>query len=335
LDATFSTQGGALTYGERELNRDFKRSRRFGIIGVVVVMVVVAALALAFGQNNANPTGLYIAIFLIVFGFMAVVLRLQRRDLDTGEQHAIAEASGPVSAVSDPTTANSASLLTALAVGPVDRKAIEDATAATWNLGRQSISGGGVMLVLIACAVVPWQLWQTYWSLILFVPLIVGYALYMLSKVMGAGGTLAPAYELSEPTMEPLGLRMTEAPKVAVAPRIARRGVEKHIAGAATYEGQRHGRSVRIRLGARTTTQVAGSYPIFVIRNREGRLRAGSGAPAAVESVLAPLAASPLWRGVTARGGEEGIVVERKDSRASWMCDLWLAERLADALSPT
>lgn len=322
-----------MAYGEQELNRDFKRSRRFGIVGVVVVMVVIAALALAFGQNTANPTGLYIAIFVIVFGFMAIVLRLQRRDLDTAEKHAATEASGPVSKVTDPTAANSASLLTALATGPVDQTAIEEASAATWKLGRQSISGGGVMLVLIACAVVPWQLWQTYWSLIAFVPIIIGYALYMLSKVMGAGGTLAPAYELSEPTMEPLGLRMTETPKVEVAPRIAGQGVEKHITGAATYAGQRHGRRVRVRMAARTTTEVGGSYPIFVIRNREGRLRPASGAPPAVEAVLAPLAPSPLWRGVTARGSEEGIVVERKDNRASWMCDLWLAERLADALS--
>jgi hypothetical protein len=324
-----------LAYGEQELNRDFKRSRWFGIIGVVVVMVVVAALALAFGQNTANPTGLYIAIFVIVFGFMAVVLRLQRRDLDSAETHAVAEASGPVSEVTDPTTANSASLLTALATGPIDPNAIEEATAATWKLGRESISGGGVILVLIACAVVPWQLWQAYWSLIVFVPLIIGYALYMLSKVMGSGGTLAPAYQLSEPTMEPLGLRMTEAPKVELSPRIAGQGVEKRITGAATYEGQRHGRNVRVRLAAKTATEVAGSYPSFAIRNRDGRLRPASGAPPAVDAVVSKLAASPLWRGVNARGGEEGIVVERKDNRGSWMCDLWLAERLADALSNT
>jgi hypothetical protein len=322
-----------LAYGEQELNRDFKRSRRFGIVGVVVVMVLVAGLALAFGQNTANPTGLYIAIFVIVFGFMAVVLRLQRRDLDTAEKHAAAEASGPVSAVTDPTTANSVSLLTALATGPVDHKAIEEASTATWELGRSSISGGGVMLVLIACAVVPWQLWQAYWSLIVFVPLIIGYALYMLSKVMGAGGSLAPAYELSEPTMQPLGLQMTEAPKVEVTPRVAGPGVEKHVAGAATYEGQRYGRTVRVRLAAKTTTQVSGSYPNFVIRNRDGRLRPAAGTPPAVEAVIARLAPSPLWRSVNARGSEEGIVVERKDNRASWMCDLWLAERLADALS--
>ena len=56
---------------EDTLKRDFKRSRWFGLGGVVVVMVLVAVLALAFGQNTANPTGLYIVIFVLIFGFVA------------------------------------------------------------------------------------------------------------------------------------------------------------------------------------------------------------------------------------------------------------------------
>jgi hypothetical protein len=163
--------------------------------------------------------------------------------------------------------------------------------------------------------------------------MIVGYALYMLSKVMGAGGTLAPVYELSEPTMTPLGLTMTEAPRVQTTPRVPGSGVQKQITGAAAYEGERHGRNVRLRLASKTTTQLAGSYPGFTIRNRSGKLQPAANAPAAVKSVVAPLAASPLWAGVNVHGGDGGIVVERKDNRGSWMCDLWLAERLADALA--
>jgi hypothetical protein len=313
------------------LKRDFKRSRLFGVGGVIVVMVLVAALALMFGQNTANPTGLYIAIFVIIFGFVAVLLRFQRRDLDTAETHAKAEATGPVSEVTDPTTANSPSLLAALAIGPVDEQAVTDATAATWQMGRDSISGGGILMVLIGCAVIPWQLFQTYWTLYLFVPMIVGYAGYMLSKLMTSSGSLAPIYELSEPTMTPLGLTMTEAPEVHTTPRVPGEGMQKQITGAATYEGQRHGRNVRLRLASETTTEVAGTYPSFTIRNRKGRLRPASGAPASVEAVIAKLPPSPLWHGVNVRGGHGGIVVERKDNRGSWMCDLWLAERLADA----
>jgi hypothetical protein len=36
--------------------------------------------------------------------------------------------------------------------------------------------------------------------------------------------------------------------------------------------------------------------------------------------------------GVTVRGGPDGVVVERKGDPAAWLCDLWLAERLAEAL---
>jgi hypothetical protein len=316
---------------EDSLKRDFKRSRWFGLGGVFVVGAGAAAIALIFGQGNANPTGAYIAIFVLIFGFVAGLLYLQRSDLDTAETRAKKEASGPVSEVTDPTTANSRSLIHALAIGPVDDTAIEDATDYTWGLGRSSISGGGVIMVLVACAVIPWQLFQTYWTLYLFTPLIIGYAGYMLSKVMASGGSLAPLYALSEPTMTPLGLTITETPTVQTSPRVAGAGTQKQITGTATYEGERHGRNVRLRLGSKTTTQIAGSYPGFTIRNRSGKLQPAANAPAAVKSVVAPLAASPLWTGVNVHGGEDGIVVERKDNRSSWMCDLWLAERLADA----
>ncbi len=52
-------------------------------------------------------------------------------------------------------------------------------------------------MVLIAIAVIPWQLFQFYWSLIVVVPIIVGYAGYLLSQVMGPGGSLAPIYTRS------------------------------------------------------------------------------------------------------------------------------------------
>ena len=316
---------------EEQLKREFRRSRWFGLGGVFVLMIVVAALALTFGQNTANPTGLYIVIFVLVFGFVAALLYLQRRDLDTAESQAKKEASGPVSEVTDPTLANSRSLLHALATGPVDDGAVDDASDRTWEQGRSSISSGAILMVLIAFAVIPWQLFQFYWSLIVVVPIIVGYAGYLSSQVLGAGGTLAPAYAAAEPTMRPLGLVMTSAPRLETSPRAAGRGMQKEIVGAAVYEGNRHGRAVMLRLDSATKTTIAGTYPGFTIRNRSGKLQAAANAPATVKSVVAPLAASPLWRGVNVHGDAGGIVVTRKDNRGNWMCDLWLAERLADA----
>ena len=43
---------------------------------------------------------------------------------------------------------------------------------------------------------------------------------------------------------------------------------------------------------------------------------------------------STRWKKITVDGGPEGIVVARKGgAQADWLCDLWLAERLADAAS--
>lgn len=40
----------------------FRRSSAFGIVGVIVVMVAVALIALQFGSGTAHPTGALIAI---------------------------------------------------------------------------------------------------------------------------------------------------------------------------------------------------------------------------------------------------------------------------------
>lgn len=318
---------------EEDLRRGFARSRRYGFIGVAVVGGGSAVIALLFGQGNANPTGAYVGIFVLIFGFVAGLLYLQRRDLDSTETRAKKEAAGSVTEVTDPTTANSRSLLAALAIEPIDEVALEDASDYTWQMGRSSISSGAILMVLIGCAVIPWQLFQTYWTLYLFVPIIVAYAGFLASRVMTASGSLAPIYSASEPTMKPLGLTMTEAPRMQTSARIGGPGRQKRVVGVAVYEGSRHNRAVMLRLAATTKTTIAGSYPAFTVKSSAGKLAPDQRAPATVADVVSPLTASPLWQGVTVTGGERGIVVERKHNRGSWMCDLWLAERLADAVS--
>jgi hypothetical protein len=66
-------------------------------------------------------------------------------------------------------------------------------------------------------------------------------------------------------------------------------------------------------------------------------LRPGD-APAAVRDALAALEPAARWRGVKVEAGDDGLLVKRRGSvRASeerrWMDDLWLAERLADAVA--
>ena len=319
-----------------DLRRDFQTSRRFGLIGVAAVIVVVAALALAFGSNDAHPTILMAVILAIVFGFVAVLMVLQRRDLNHAEArsaHASLQTPGPIT---DPTTADANALVHALAIEPVDDAAIAEATSTGWSIARASMNSGVVMIILIACAVVPWQLFTAYWSLYVFVPVIVVYALYLIARLLMPGGTIDRAYNAGVPTLASLGLRQVDRLEISARPRIAGPGFEKSVSGAIAYAGTRHGRKVSIRIPASgtTTTALAGSYPALHMAAKGERLRATDGASPAVEAVLAPLRASSCWKGVKLTAGADGLVVERKDGGGEhWMRDLWLAERLADALS--
>jgi hypothetical protein len=98
----------------------FRRSSAFGIVGVIVVMVAVALIALQFGSGTAHPTGALIAIVGIVFGFIAILMVLQRRDLNKVSGAAEGEALAEVGPVSDPTTVPPGSLIAAMAVRPVE-----------------------------------------------------------------------------------------------------------------------------------------------------------------------------------------------------------------------
>lgn len=311
--------------------QDFKRSQRFGLFGVAAVAVVTAAIALLFGQGDPNPTAVYIAIFVIIFGFVGTLLYLQRRDTDVAEAKSKLAATGPITVVTDPTAADPRSLLADLAVSPIDARAIDEASGRTWGLVRGSINSGAILMVLIFCAVVPWQLFRFYWSLYVFVPIIVIYASFLTARLLGPGGSLGPLYEDAAPTMKPLGLTLVEAPRVKIRRRAVGPGSDAQIVGAAAYEGERHGRPVSLRIAKGSTTTLGGEFAPFTVAAKGERLSATARAPAAVTAVIEPLVASEIWKGVSIKGGPAGIVVERKQGAQHWMCDLWLAERLAAA----
>lgn len=313
--------------------RDFRRSSRFGLIGVGVVAVLAAALALLFGQGDANPTGVMIAILGLIFGFVAVLMYLQRSDLDAAASRSKLEAMAATEPVADPTVADQPSLVADLAIGPIDSQAIADASGRMWDIARGSISSGAKMMVLIFCAVVPWQLFQFKWSLIVFVPLIIIYAAYLGARVIMPGGTLDQAYDDSAPTLAALGLSEAERPRV----RIRRQAVGpqpfKHeTEGAIVYTGTRHDRPVSVRIAGGSTVTVGGPVREFDVQPKGERLLAAAGAPREVEAVIAPLRASSYWKEVRFSGGPAGVVAERSGGGGEhWMRDLWLAERLADA----
>jgi hypothetical protein len=95
--------------------------------------------------------------------------------------------------------------------------------------------------------------------------------------------------------MRPLGLSLAERPTVKMVPRgPTMPGYSARLFGPTVMTGKRHGHKVA--------------------------------------AVLSVLARSDRWNGVNVHGGGAGIVVDRKGDPGAWLCDLWLAERLAEVL---
>jgi hypothetical protein len=85
----------------------------------------------------------------------------------------------------------------------------------------------------------------------------------------------------------------------------------------ATLAGERHGRSVRIEITSAGSVTRLGAAGDAALRDDEILAFAGRGG-------------ADTWRGVSAESDGATIVVRRSGHRgASWLWDLWLAERLA------
>jgi hypothetical protein len=86
-----------------------------------------------------------------------------------------------------------------------------------------------------------------------------------------------------------------------------------------------------VRLGGgRSEVTVGAGSPEFHAKARDGKVRPDRGAPAEIAAALKSAPASTRWKKVEVTGGPDGIVVTRKGGgQSDWMCDLWLAERLA------
>ncbi|HSS05053.1 MAG TPA: hypothetical protein VLK89_07715 [Solirubrobacterales bacterium] len=129
---------------------------------------------------------------------------------------------------------------------------------------------------------------------------------------------------------------VTERPSANVEVREATTGrVGPKIHGALVLSGERHGRRVSARLGStetapRSEVTVTTSVPEFSAKSRDGRVRPGDSAPENLVAALKAVPNSTRWKKVTVEGGPEGVTVIRKGGeQADWLCDLWLAERLA------
>jgi hypothetical protein len=319
----------------------FKRSGLFGLIGVVVVMIVVALIALSADSADPNPKGTMALVFGVIAVFVAILFVLQRSDLERvaggdakAVQQAVAEGGGKIE---NPTTMAEQQLWAALAIKPIDNEAIR-ARGSMWDSSRRSQKLGWVVVVLIFLTVPPIYLLESFVPLLIGGPLIAIAAIYGSVRALAPGGEMDQGYEKVGLAMAPLGFEVTERPKVNIEVREATTGrVGPKIHGALVLSGERHGRAVSVRLGSgevspRSEVTVRLATPEFKAKSRDGKVRPGDDVPAAFAAVLRGMPNSTRWKKLMVEGGPEGIVVARKGGeQADWLCDLWLAERLAEA----
>jgi len=318
----------------------FKRSSLFGLVGVFVVAALVAVIALNTSEGDASPKTTYALIFGVVAVFFIVLFALQRSDLNrvsaedaSGAARGAAEGGGQVD---NPTTMDDAALWAAMATGPIDREAVK-ARAAGLGAARRSQNLAMLVTLLIFLTVPSIYLLESFLPLLIGGPLIVIAALWGSIRALMPGGELDRGYENVGKAMAPLGLAVTERPSVSIEmrePVTPRMGPK--IRGALVLGGERNGRAVSIRLGegetgSRSEVSVAAALPEFEAKSRDGRVRAAEGAPENVVAALKAVPNSTRWKKVAVEGGPEGIVVARKGGgQSDWLCDLWLAERLAE-----
>jgi hypothetical protein len=293
------------------LSGGFKRSGIFGIVGVVAVAVLVAVIATSTGEGQSSPKTTYALIFGVIAVFLVVLFALQRGDLNRVSGADARETSRGAAEggrqVENPTTLGDAELWAAMAVKPIDREAIE-ARSAMWGAARKSQNLAIVVTLLIMLTVPSIYLTESFVPLLIGGPLIVIAALWGSIKALMPGGELDRGYDNVSTAMAPLGLEVTERPTVSIEmrePATPRMGPV--IRGALVLSGERNGRRVSVRVG-----------------------ETESGSRSEV-SLAAPAASfEATSKKLTVSSGPEGIVIARgRGGQADWLCDLWLAERLA------
>lgn len=320
----------------------FRRSGLFGLVGVFVVAVVVVVIAVTTGEGQSNPKATYALIFGVLAIFFVALFALQHSDLNRAAggdakavQRAVAEGKADLD---DPTRMSEQQLWASMAVKPIDDDAIK-ARGSMWDAGRRSQNLAFVVTALIFLTVPSIYLFESFLPLLIGGPLIAIAAIYGGIRALMPGGEMDEGYANVGTAMAPLGLEVTERPTVSIETRDATTGrVGPKLQGALVLSGRRHGRAVSVQLGGgetspRSEVRVAAAAQPFKVKSRDGRVRATDDTPAAIMAALADTPNSTRWKRLTVEGGPEGIVASRKGGeQGDWLCDLWLAERLAEAL---
>lgn len=110
-------------------------------------------------------------------------------------------------------------------------------------------------------------------------------------------------------------------------------GFDYRQRGWTLMSGERRG--VMVRLGGHedagtSEVIVAAPSPEWSAHPRDGRVRPAEGPPDGIVAALEAVSSAVRWKRVEVQAGAERIVVTRKNAeQQDWLCDLWLAERLA------
>lgn len=288
----------------------FKRSGIYAVAGVIVVAVLVAAIGLTVGQGDSDPKLAYGLIFGVVAIFMVGLFALQRADLGRAAGSDAAQSSRGAAeggrAVANPTTLPEPELWAAMAIAAIDADAVR-AREEMWGVARSSVNLGIVVTILIFLTVPTIYLTGSFVPLLIGGPLIVLAALYGAFRAVGPGGAIQQSYELTDRAMAPLGLQVTDRPEGGFEQRWMQPGFDYRLRGWTVLSGRRHGRPVVVRIGGH---EDAGTSEAIV------------GEPSAEWEAKG--------KRLSVASGPEGIVVTRhKGDGRDWLCDLWLAERLA------
>lgn len=319
----------------------FKRSGLFAIFGILAVAAIVVVIGLNTNSEDANPKTTYALIFGVLAVFLVILFALQRSDLNRVSGADARDSSRGAAEggreIENPTTMGDADLWAAMAVKPIDSEAVK-ARAAGWEAGRRSQNLAMIVTLLVFLTVPPIYIFESFVPLLIGGPLIVIAALWGSIRALMPGGELDSGYANVGVAMAPLGFEVTERPEVSIETRDPTTGrVGPKIRGALVLEGARNGHRVSVRLdstetASRSEVSVAAATPEFEAKSRDGRVRPVDGAPEDIVAALKRAPNSTRWKKVTVEGGPEGIVVTRKGGgQADWLCDLWLAERLAEA----
>jgi hypothetical protein len=303
-------------------------------------MAIVVVIGLNVDERDPKPKEALGLIFLVVGTYMVLLFLLQSRDLSNAEAADARAARMAPEEIENPALLDEPTLWASMALEPVGADAVR-ARKQIWAGTRSSIRLGMLITALIFLSVPPIYLLDTFVPLMVGAPLIALIALWKSARLLAGGGDLDQMYASADRAMAPLGLSVSERPTVTIEPKgVAPFRLGPGIHGLLLFEGERHGRRVRVRMPAdegvraRSELSLEGALPEFEFRARDGRLKAADGAPAAASELLARIPNSPRWNGLKGAAGPKGITIERGGAgQGDWLMDLWLAERLADALA--